>query len=118
MIKNCASRWSFTKKQYNELSRQRSREANLRIMVWANLMGVACACYEGALPCKDNEKYYRNCGLVSLHEHFSKFCKQFSVLHTSIYVTQILPSVPLTHGDKDIASIVNFDYFLDKIFIQ
>jgi hypothetical protein len=34
---------------------QRNCEANLRIMLWANLMNVACACYEGVLMCKDNE---------------------------------------------------------------
>jgi hypothetical protein len=65
-----------------------------------------------------NNTYDRNCCLVSLYEYFSKFFKQFSVLHTTTYVIQILLSVPLTHGDKVITSIVYFDYFLDKIFIQ
>jgi len=45
-----------------------------------------------------NNTYDRNCWLVYLHEYFSKFCKQFSVLHTSIHVTQILLSVPLASG--------------------
>ena len=45
-----------------------------------------------------NNTYDRNCWLVSLHEYFSNFCKQFGGLHTSTHVTQILLSVSLASG--------------------